>query len=236
VKQRCIVNGGKQALNILFSGKKNGIDTTADLGEETSSSSQAVVSLSALLALPLSKRLTDFDTTSHSTPIGAVLLGRGERRKKRVSIDGRVQCRLTISRHDMSPEECNATWYSQEEYTEITESCCKQINKLNRGELLKGKKYCARGLEAHTNTRSLAKSMNRSSAYQAVLNEQDRQMKDGILQEEALARVYHAASSSSQLWANVVGLEDQREADNIYNDYSNEELLPLSSLRLNQAS
>ena len=217
-----LVNNKKRELHCRASGITQMLSSAA--GE--CSSCPEIQELLSIVGVTTSKIGADFGTTSHSTP----------REKKRVSIDKRVHVRLTISRHDMSPEDCNATWYSQEEYSEITESCVKQINKLNRGELLKGKKYCARGLEAHTNTRSLAKSMNRSSAYQAVLDEQDRQMKDGVLQEEALARVYHAASSSSQLWANVVGLEDQREADNIYNDYSNEELLPLSSLRLNQAS
>ena len=193
--------------------------TTTDVVGDTSSwSPQVVEALSTLLALPVAKRLTDFGAISpHSTIIGAPL-GSRETRKKQVSMDTRVHVRFTISRDDISPEEYNSTWYSPEEYVKITESCCRQINKLNCGEFLNGKKYCARGLEIHTKARSLGKRMNRCSAYQAVLEEQDRQRRDGILQEEELSRVYHAASSGSQLWATVVGLEDQREADNIHDD------------------
>ena len=203
--------GNKQKRGLEFRGIARMVSSAG--GE---CSSPEIDALLSIVSRTTSKIAADFGASSHSSPIGA-LPG-----KKRVAIDTRVQVRLTISRNDISPEECSATWYSQEEYTEITGSCVKQINKLNRGELLKGKKYCARGLEGHTNTRALAKSMNRSSAYQAVLEEQDRQMRDGVVQDEALSRVYHAASSGSQLWANVVGLEDQREADNIYDDSDDE--------------
>ena len=89
---------------------------------------------------------------------------------------------------------------------------------LNRGELLKDKKYCARGLETHTKTRSRTKSMTRVLACQVVLQEQDRQWREGIRHEDAIAYVYHSASASCQLWANVVGLEDQKEAEITYED------------------
>ncbi len=153
--------------------------------------------------------VSDNCLTSHS---------RARRETRRVSIDDRVGVQVTIPRDDISPEEYNATWYSHEEYGTISQSCCKQISKLNRGELLKDKKYCARGLESHTHTQSLAKRMNRSLAYQAVLEEQDRQYREGILNDDALACIYHAANSGCQLWANVVGLDDQKEADIIHDD------------------
>ena len=134
-----------------------------------------------------------------------------------------VLVRLTISRHDISREERLASWYSKDEYAEITKSCCKQIDMLNRGERLKDNKYCARGLEAHTRTQSMAKRMNRSLAFQVVLDEQD----DQISNDEALSRRYHAASSSCQFWATVVGLNDQREANNIYDHGSHDNAFAL---------
>lgn len=140
--------------------------------------------------------------------------------KKRVSIDERVQVRTTIALHEMSQEEIDAVWYSPEEFHQITESCCKQIIKLNRGETLKDKKYCARGLESHIHIRSIGKSMNRRLAYQVVFDEQERQWQKGSHNDEVMSRVYLAASSSSCLWANVIGLADQKEADNIYDDES----------------
>ena len=138
--------------------------------------------------------------------------------KKRVSIDERVQVRATIARHEMSKQEMDAVWYTPIDLEKITESCCKQIMKLNQGEILKDKKHCARGLESHTRIRSCAKSMNRNLAYQVVFDEQGRQLQNGVYNDEALSRVYLAASSDSCMWANVVGLHDQKEAENIYDD------------------
>ena len=138
--------------------------------------------------------------------------------KKRVAFDQRVHVRTTIACHEMSQQEIDAVWYSPQEFQAITESCCKQIIKLSRGETLKDKKYCARGLESHTHIRSLAKSMNRKLAHQVVFDEQERQAQQGIHNDEALSQVYLAASSGSCMWANVIGLEDQKEADNIYDD------------------
>lgn len=158
----------------------------------------------------------------------SLLVTTNRRKKKQVSIHKEVNIRLIIARQEISPEEYNATWYSQEEYAKITESCCKQITMLNRGELLKDKKYCSRGLESHTKTRSRVKSMARSLACQIVLQEQDRQWREGIRHEDALAYLYHSASSSCQLWANVIGLEDQKEAAITYDDSDHEESLVLS--------
>lgn len=73
-------------------------------------------------------------------------------------MSGRVQVRTTITRHEITPYEVAAVWwYSCEELHQITESCCKQIIKLNRGEMLKDKKYTSRGLESYTpHIRSIA--------------------------------------------------------------------------------
>ena len=123
----------------------------------------------------------------------------------------------------MTPQEFAALWYSAEEYNEITQACSKQIARLDRGEILKDKKFCSRGLECHTHIRALAKTMNRSVAYRAVLEEQHRQSREGVVHDDAIARVYHDVSSSCQIWANAVALADQREAERIQED-DNEEL------------
>ncbi len=153
-----------------------------------------------------------------------------ERRKNiKVSFSDEVNVRFTISRQDIAPREYNNTWYSREEYEAITQSCSKQISKLDRGETLKDKKYCARGLECHTRIRTLSKSINRSMAYKAVLEEVDRQHREGIVHEAALERVYCAISSSCQLWARAVGLVDEREAREI--QYESKEDMPSRCIR-----
>ncbi len=141
-----------------------------------------------------------------------------ERKDKKLSFCNKVDIRFIISRQDISTQEHKDTWYSREEHEAISQSCSKQISKLDRGETLKDKKYCARGLECHTRIRTLSKTINRCLAYQAVLEEQDRQHRAGIVHEAALERVYSAISSSCQLWAHAVGLADQREAREILDE------------------
>ena len=125
-----------------------------------------------------------------------------------------AQVRKAISLQDISEEERRAAWYFQEEYDEITESCFEQIQRMERGEMFRDIKYCARGLEVHCGSQALVKIKNRSLAIQVVIEEQERQLElftDHSM--DAIALVYHHASSSSQLWATTVGLKDQREAE-----------------------
>ncbi len=142
---------------------------------------------------------------------------------KHVVFSEQVCVRLTIPRHDISPQDQKILWYSKEDYDEISSACSKQIKKLDRGKILKDKKYCARGLESNTRMASVAKAMNRSLTQKIVFEEQDRQRREGVQEEEYLAYLYHSASSSSQLWANAVGMTDQRAAEEICDDYDYEE-------------
>lgn len=144
---------------------------------------------------------------------------------KQVSFQDRDEILGIIgSRQDMSLEERNQIWYSREEYDQILQACSKQINMLDRGKPLKDRKFCARGLESHTRVQAGTKSMNRCLAYQAVLCEQDLQIRAGVvvLDDEKIAQLYNATSYSNQLWAHAVGLADQREAQDIH-DESEEE-------------
>lgn len=86
-------------------------------------------------------------------------------------------------------------------------------------------KHCSRGLETHTRKTAKIKSINRSDALTAVLDEQDRQLFDCPdqsnyrffqLDDDAIRIVYHRVTSSSQLWAHQVGLQDQRDAELIW--------------------
>lgn len=98
---------------------------------------------------------------------------------------------------------------------------------LDRGKLLKDRKFCARGLESNTRLQAGTKSMNRCLAYQAVLGEQERQIRAGfvVLDDSEIAHLYNASSYSCQLWAHAVGLADQRVAQDIQ-DESAEDFYP----------
>jgi hypothetical protein len=138
--------------------------------------------------------------------------------KKCVSFADPATMYYTIARKDYSLEETKAAWFTSEEYNTILKQCSKQINRMDKGEVLKDKKYCARGLEYNTKMGGIAKLKNRAESINNVLREQANQLNEGASDDEAIARLYHQTTSSCQLWANVVGLSDQRTVDKYVDD------------------
>jgi citrate synthase len=140
--------------------------------------------------------------------------------RKSVGFVSRITFRKHISRRDMTPEEIQSAWYSREECAAITKSCCKQIHMLNQGERLRDTKYCARGLESHTRICLAAKLQNRADAFRAVLAEQDNQLTGAsVVDDEAVRKAYQGVSNSAQLWAQIVGLQDEREAEDVADEF-----------------
>ena len=124
--------------------------------------------------------------------------------------------RTILGRHELSEDELDACWFRGDEYAKITKSCLKEIQKLQQGDKLKGQKYCARGLESHTQIAGLAKAQIRRAAWDAVLSEQDEQIDLGVVDEESIGSRYQDVSSSSQFWAIKMALDDQRAAQLVY--------------------
>jgi hypothetical protein len=118
-----------------------------------------------------------------------------------------------LSRHDYTTEELRASWYQDDEYARMTTECCKQIRRMEEGQILKDKKYCSRGLESHTRLGTISKSKNQKLAISTLLEDQVENRQLGVDDEEALAQHYNQATSSCQLWATAVGLRDQKEAE-----------------------
>lgn len=110
-------------------------------------------------------------------------------------------------------EERRALFYQRQDYEEITKACCKEILKLFKGRVLRDKKYCARGLESHAPRAALTRAMTKQAATAIVLAEQRYQRSEGIRNEDLIAEVYRDATSSSQVWANRMGMMDQRAAE-----------------------
>ena len=127
-------------------------------------------------------------------------------------------CRI-LPRHDYTEDEICSAWFQEDEYQRIMKDCCKQIKKMNSGETLKDKKYCSRGLETHTKLRSITKLQNRKVGFDAVLDAQYLQLKhNGVRDDAEIAEQYIYATSSCQIWANVIGLRDQRAAEALEDD------------------
>jgi hypothetical protein len=141
----------------------------------------------------------------------------------RITFAHDVVQRSILGRHQYSNDELDACWFRGDEYTAITRSCIKQIQKLEQGAKLRDQKYCSRGLEAHTKLAGLAKAQNRRAAWDGVLDEEEEQISLGVVDDEPIARSYQDVSSSCQLWARKVALDDQRAAELVYDEMLDEQ-------------
>ena len=83
---------------------------------------------------------------------------------------------------------------------------------MENGGVLKDKRYCSRGLEPYTKRGVMNKKEERKNSIDAVLYEQKRQRRQGILDEEAIANRYKSKTADYQLRALIFGSRDLREA------------------------
>ena len=136
--------------------------------------------------------------------------------KKVVSFCPTVRGAQIMSIEDYTPSEIAASWYSAEESDNISIHCVKLIRRMESNEASAFKKYCIRGLESHTTVGCAMKRMNRSTAVAAVLDAQARQWNENCnVDAQAIADAYKRATSSSQMWAQVMGNRDQAAAEAI---------------------
>jgi hypothetical protein len=111
--------------------------------------------------------------------------------------------------NDMDEEDIRKTWYTQGELYVIKKKSRATIRKLIRGpKLEKNSKQTGRGLLEYQTPQRSFRCLN---AFNAVLEEQRRQRKDGIQNDELLAEAHKSASSTCQHAAYAQGLLDEAE-------------------------
>lgn len=126
--------------------------------------------------------------------------------EKKVSFSERSQVRYALHHDEYTAEEIAACWYSREESSEITRKIVALIKKIIQG---KAQKFCTRGLEHMTPEATEERESRRRDAYNAVLEEQDKQYFDGRVNSESIARRYQqVAATDSQQRACEIGRND----------------------------
>ena len=126
-----------------------------------------------------------------------------------------------MSRREYTDEEMASTWYSEDELQETSMSVCKEVDMIDSGVVLRGTKYCSRGLEGHTRIGRSIKVAARNISFQTVLEEQDVQWDADVSEveaERAIAEAYARTTSASQLWAVIVGFRDARASQSCYEE------------------
>lgn len=140
-----------------------------------------------------------------SRSLDSLFFGRGAR------FDDNLRVHDTITIDDYTKEELKASWYNDDEFQQIAKAAAKEVKKLEQGEILKDRKYCARGLENHCYAGKLQKKVNRKKVLQAVLAEQRLQRLELGRYEGAIdiAQVSQKLTSGCQMWARSAGLRDE---------------------------
>lgn len=116
---------------------------------------------------------------------------------------------------DISDEQVAATWYNAKEYAEIKSSYQATIFMMESGEDLSGDEHTSRGLEYRTQDGAWARYENKRDAYNAVLDEQDRQWKVDRDDDEKISRIYLEHSTKCARAANARAIEDEKHAKKV---------------------
>mmetsp|Transcript_1558 Transcript_1558/g.2206 ORF Transcript_1558/g.2206 Transcript_1558/m.2206 type:complete len:181 (+) Transcript_1558:132-674(+) len=120
--------------------------------------------------------------------------------------------------NDTPDEDIYATWYSREEYSEIKSAYQLTIYMMESGEesLDDKKNHTSRGLEYRTQEGAWARYENKRDAYDAVLDEQDRQWKSDSDDDEKLREAYLLHSAKCARNAVTLALQDETDAKEIH--------------------
>jgi hypothetical protein len=113
---------------------------------------------------------------------------------------------------DIPEEEVNATWYDGGEYSEIKQSYQLTIFMMEAGEKLNAEEHTSRGLEYRTQEGAWARYENKRDAYNAVLDEQDRQWQDDADDDEKISQIYLEHSTKCAQAAVQRAKADEAEA------------------------
>jgi hypothetical protein len=113
---------------------------------------------------------------------------------------------------DMPEEDVNATWYTSKEYSEIKSSYQVTIFMMESGETLNDAEHTSRGLEYRTQEGAWARYENKRDAYNAVLDEQDRQWKVDKDDETKIRQIYLKHSTKCADAAVVRALQDEKDS------------------------
>ena len=110
---------------------------------------------------------------------------------------------------DIPDEDVANIWFDAAEYAQIKKDYQLTIFLMESGEELKGD-HERRGLEYRTQEGAWARYENKRDAYNAVLDEQDRQWKEDIDDWDAISRAYLEHSAKCLTAANQRGIEDEK--------------------------
>ena len=151
-----------------------------------------------------------------------------KKERKRVSFKPSVSVRPIRHVNDIPEEELKEAWYNRREFDAMKKAFARTVKMISHG-VYPGddENHCARGLEYRVRVGALARRENKSNGLEAVLDEQDRQMHHGVVDDELIREAFVRENIQCRLSALQSGIRDQEEARFIHQEaeeYSNDDL------------
>lgn len=118
-------------------------------------------------------------------------------RRRSITFDDNVNIKFMEPIQLLSPSGAQSLWYQDYEYEAIKLKTLALLDRVDHASgVVDGKKYCTRGLEKFMSPE--ATEVKKHQAWDAVLNEQFLQRKDGEFDEETLANIYKFSTQRSR--------------------------------------
>jgi hypothetical protein len=134
-------------------------------------------------------------------------------KRRNVSYLPLVMIKAHLHFQDISEEEHDAVWYKKHDYARMKQECIPLVKLVMKGRYTgDDNERCFRGLEYRTVEGSNKRRLNKCKAIQSVLVAQDNYGND----YDAIRTEYRKMSEVPQEEAYILGLEDAKEAMEIY--------------------
>ena len=151
-------------------------------------------------------------------PVKGILKNKNSKPKgMNISFSGKKHIKKIPHLNTMSEEDIEAIWYSHYDYDDIKASFEYTVFMMDAGEAktVENDEHTTRGLEMRTEEGAWARFEHKRDAYNAVLDEQDRQWNDGEDDPEQIAALCLEVSESAAKGALERGLGDQDASEKI---------------------
>jgi hypothetical protein len=148
-------------------------------------------------ALSSSPRRASIGASGESFEI--VLPGHSEpiERRRSITFDDRIDIENIVPIRLLATGGPQSLWYQEQEYEAIKFKTLALLDRVDHSSgITDGKKYCMRGLEKFMSPE--ATEVKRHQAWDAVLNEQFLQRKDGEFDDEDIANIYMHSTKRSK--------------------------------------
>ena len=134
-----------------------------------------------------------------------------------ITFSGKKHIKKIPHLNTMSEEDIEQIWYSHYDYDDIKASFEYTVFMMDAGEAktVENDEHTTRGLEMRTEEGAWARFEHKRDAYNAVLDEQDRQWNDGEDDPEQIAALCLEVTESAARGASERGMTDQEASDKL---------------------